>query len=120
MVFFHLNLILFIRRHHKRVFPFISNIVLRLRLIWYQFTLLLQVPVSHSVYSLVQYNAIVNNAKLRSAEIDCVALTFVIILFYDKGPCKECFFPKIRDYCGSGWVGQGLTLNFFVWKNVPK
>ena len=32
------------------------------------------------------------------------------------------FFPKIRDYYGSGWVGSSLTLDFFgkVSQNSPK
>ena len=36
-----------------------------------------------------------------------------------KGLGKEFFFPKIRDYYGSGWVGPGLTRNFFG-GNHPK
>ena len=31
-----------------------------------------------------------------------------------KRLCKENKIPKIRDYYGSGWVGQGLTRIFLV------
>ena len=37
-----------------------------------------------------------------------------------KGLCKENKIPKIRDYYGSGWVGPGLTQNFFCVENHPK
>ena len=38
------------------------------------------------------------------------------------GALQRIFFPKIRDYNGSGWVGPGLTLNFFgkSSQNSPK
>ena len=34
-----------------------------------------------------------------------------------KGLCKENKIPKIRNYYGSGWVGPGLTRNFFFGKS---
>ena len=39
-----------------------------------------------------------------------------------KGISKEFFSPKIRDFYGSGWVGPGLTRNFFgkSSQNSPK
>ena len=34
------------------------------------------------------------------------------------GALQRIFFsPKIRDYYGSGWVGSGLTRDFFVGKS---
>ena len=35
-----------------------------------------------------------------------------------KGLCKENKIAKIRDYYGSGWVGPGLTRNFFCGKST--
>ena len=41
----------------------------------------------------------------------------MLYLLVTKGLCKE---KKSRDYYRSGWVGPGLTLNFFFLANRLK
>ena len=43
---------------------------------------------------------------------------YLLRIWPAKGLCKEK--KNIRDYYRSGWVGPGLTRNFFSLENRPK